>query len=501
MNQPYDIVIAGSGFAGSLAALMLHTKGFRVCLLEKGQHPRFAIGESSTPIADMALRDISAQYNLPWLADFSRYGSWQRAHPEVVCGLKRGFSYYKHEPGQPFSTDQNHSHELLVAASANNEQSDTNWLRADVDAFLIEKVNEYGIDYFDHTNIVSAHRKNGQWTVNTVQNGRSIPLTASFFIDATGGGALAEKLFAVRSSADSFQTNSFAVYSHFENLPKWATMLQQRGIPATDYPYNPDDSALHHLLHEGWVWVLRFNNNRTSWGFALDGWNDELNHLSTEQMWQLMLDRYPDIRTILSEAAYAPIPGRTLRSGRLQRRLDTGFGDGWVALPHTIGFVDPLFSSGIAHSLTGLEKVIKLLVNHFDAPDALYNDLKTYEQATFEELKLIDLLVAGCYKAMLYFPLFRAWSMLYFAFTILYEQRRLSNQPVDHFLCADEPLVHDIVNETYRNLLTIVNQSVITEADCDRFTDLVRERIKPLNSVGLLNPTAKNMYWHTVAAF
>ena len=123
-----DIMIAGAGFAGSLMALVLNSLGFRVCLVEKGKHPRFAIGESSTPVADLILRQLSQQYNLPWLKDFSRYGSWQQAHPEIVCGIKRGFSYFKHHPGKEFTTDANHSYELLVAASTDDLQSDTNWL-------------------------------------------------------------------------------------------------------------------------------------------------------------------------------------------------------------------------------------------------------------------------------------------------------------------------------------------------------------------------------------
>ena len=75
----YDILIAGAGFAGAITALVLHSRGFSVCLVEKGRHPRFAIGESSTPIADLLLRDLSVRYDLPWLYAFSRYGSWQEA--------------------------------------------------------------------------------------------------------------------------------------------------------------------------------------------------------------------------------------------------------------------------------------------------------------------------------------------------------------------------------------------------------------------------------------
>jgi FADH2 O2-dependent halogenase len=165
-HHDFDILIAGAGFAGSLMALILNNIGFRVCLVEKGQHPRFAIGESSTPIADMILRQLSQQYNLPWLKDFSRYGSWQQSHPEIVCGIKRGFSYFKHEPGKEFITDSIHSNELLVAASTDDIQSDTNWLRADFDAFLVTKVQEADIAYFDLTEIVSAEKNTG-WIFHT----------------------------------------------------------------------------------------------------------------------------------------------------------------------------------------------------------------------------------------------------------------------------------------------------------------------------------------------
>ena len=109
----YDIIVAGGGFAGSITALILDQLNFKVCLIEKGKHPRFAIGESSTPVADLLLRELSSKYNLPWLRDFSRYGSWQATHPDIICGIKRGFSFFKHYPGKEFSTDTNHTLSLI----------------------------------------------------------------------------------------------------------------------------------------------------------------------------------------------------------------------------------------------------------------------------------------------------------------------------------------------------------------------------------------------------
>ena len=498
-KNDYDILIAGAGFAGSLTALILHNLGFKVCLLEKGQHPRFAIGESSTPVADMILRNLASKYNLPWLHDFSRYGSWQQTHPEIVCGIKRGFSFFKHYPGKKFTTDENHTNELLVAASADDMQSDTNWLRADLDAFLVNKVKEAGINYIDLTEIIKA-KKNTQWEFHISRfNERNI-IHVSFFIDATGSDGLLDKLLGIESSADEYLTNSMAIFSHFNHVLRWTDKLQKAGIPIDDFPYNPDNSALHHILDEGWLWMLRFNDQRTSFGFVLDDSTAFYKNLPTEKIWNDILIKYPSINNIIKDASLATQPGKIIRSARLQRRIKHCFGSGWVCLPHTAGFVDPLFSSGIAHSLSGIEKIIYILSQYWDNNKLLQQNLKEYEYSVFEELKLMDQLIAGCYKTMAHFELFNAWSMLYFASMIAHEHRRMQHQSPGYFLNADDPSIRDMVQKSYADLLKLISHQKPSREDIAWFTNIIRKRIHPFNTAGLLDSSSKNMYRHTVAA-
>src|SRR5665213_290995 len=100
MNGPlYDIAVAGSGFAGSLMAMICHRLGRSVILLEKGRHPRFTIGESSTPLTNLLLEDLTIRYNLPALTPLAKWGTWQKVYPHVACGLKRGFTFYHHTLG------------------------------------------------------------------------------------------------------------------------------------------------------------------------------------------------------------------------------------------------------------------------------------------------------------------------------------------------------------------------------------------------------------------
>ena len=69
----HDLAILGSGLGGSIAALIAKQMGLNPILIEKGSHPRFAIGESSTPQADIALANIADTYNLPQLKPLARY--------------------------------------------------------------------------------------------------------------------------------------------------------------------------------------------------------------------------------------------------------------------------------------------------------------------------------------------------------------------------------------------------------------------------------------------
>src|SRR5437764_5503241 len=112
-----DLAILGSGFGGTLLALVARKLGYSVALLERGSHPRFAIGESSTPLADFKLAAIAERFGLDWLRPLAKYGSWKRAQPEIGCGLKRGFSFFRHQAGQPYRAHSDNGNALLVAAS------------------------------------------------------------------------------------------------------------------------------------------------------------------------------------------------------------------------------------------------------------------------------------------------------------------------------------------------------------------------------------------------
>ena len=80
MKRSCEVAIVGSGFAGSLLARVLAVLGYDVVLLERGTHPRFAIGESSTPLANLSLERLGDQrYGLADCYRLATHGRWLRA--------------------------------------------------------------------------------------------------------------------------------------------------------------------------------------------------------------------------------------------------------------------------------------------------------------------------------------------------------------------------------------------------------------------------------------
>ena len=85
----FDVAILGSGFSGSLMSWLLQAAGLRTVLVDRARHPRFAIGESSTPAANLILRSLATEYDLPELAALSRgLFAWHRSHGFCArCGV------------------------------------------------------------------------------------------------------------------------------------------------------------------------------------------------------------------------------------------------------------------------------------------------------------------------------------------------------------------------------------------------------------------------------
>ena len=488
----------GSGFAGSLLARVLATLGYDVALLERGTHPRFAIGESTTPLANLSLERLAVRYGLADCYQLSTHGRWLAHLPEVRRGLKRGFTYYRHHPGEQFAVRGLESERLLVAASPNDALSDTHWLRSDVDHHFVKRAEAAGVEYLDRTELTAAGFVDGVARLTGRRDGQPLELSAGFVIDASGPGGFLARQLGIPSALDSTHTRSALVFGHFDDVRLMAE--EAPTLPAGPYP--DDWAAVHHLIDEGWMYSLRFDHGTTSAGFlltpdglaSLDGGGGK----DPVQLWRTLLDRYPTIDRLFGEArAILPIGFVP----RVQHRLARGAGARWALIPHAYAFVDPLFSTGIAW---GLRAVERLALAFEDArrgdrrPDAA--TLGRYDAALSVEADQIDLVVAGAYEALAHFDLFAAQAMLYFATVSFAEvSQRLGGgdgAAWKGFLGVGDEVMGPLPRESLERLRRITRGrrepgSARARAE---FSGWIADSIAARNVAGLADPSRRNLY-------
>jgi FADH2 O2-dependent halogenase len=496
MKEYCEVAIVGSGFAGSLLARILAVLGYDVVLLEKGTHPRFAIGESSTPLANLSLERIATRYGLSDCYDLAAHGRWVSRFPELRRGRKRGFTYYRNHPGQRFENRGLDSERLLVAASPGDAISDSHWLRADVDHHFVREAIAAGVSYLDRTTIEKAEFTTEGARLSGNRDGSGLDLRARFVIDASGpGGFLAEQL-SIPSGMERTHSRASLVYSHFDNARSMSQVAP--GLP--EGPYPDDWAAVHHVLDEGWMYSLRFDDGLTSAGFLLTPRGlaslGPSHPANAESLWRAMLARYPTLGDAYASArAVRPIAFVPL----IQHRLTRAVGQSWLLMPHAYAFVDPLFSTGIAWSLRAVERIaLAFEATGNGVPDA--TTLNRYESALAAEADQIDLVVAGAYEAMAHFDLFAAQAMLYFASVSFAEasQRLTPDDSVawKGFMGVGDEVLNDIPRESLQRLKTITGSRGATGSADERaaFVDWISAAIAPRNIAGLADASRKNLY-------
>ncbi len=490
LSDRYDVAVVGSGFAGSLIAMIARRLGHSVVLLEKGTHPRTVIGESSTPLSNLLLEELATRYDLPALIPLSKWGSWQRTYPEVACGLKRGFTFHHHVFGSHAAADQDRRDQLLVAASPADEIADMHWYRADFDHLLVREAQAIGVDYLDRVTVEQLSETGGYTVLEGRCNGRELRIQAKFVIDATGPRGFLHHLLRLSEANVPGYPATQAIYSHFSGVRRLeGTQFSRTGDAA---PYPIDDAAVHHVFEGGWVWVLQFNNGITSAGVAATDECASLLHFTEgAAAWGRLIDSIPALNYQFSgskaQRPFTHIPRLSFRSARIA-------GEHWALLPSAAGFIDPLLSTGFPLTLLGISRLAEIIARDWDTP-RFARRLQEYAAQTDAELLATSRLIAGLYANMNNFSVFIALSLLYFAAASYAEAaRRLGKSHLaSSFLLCDHPTFGPQCNRLCQR-----SQEVLTSAESEVLIHDILAVIEPFNVAGLGRAGRRN--WHPVEA-
>lgn len=326
------------------------------------------------------------------------------------------------------------------------------------------------------------------WAVAwTNDDGRSERTTTTWVIDATGTGGLLGRALGLGRLDDALSNRTGAIFTHVRGVASWDALEREAGNDSTTTPFRSDDAAQHHLIAGAWVWMLRFANDVCSVGIvARDVGASDVP--DPDGAWRRRLARYPSLDRMLAKA----LPLRPLAViPRMSRLWERASGPGWAFLPTTAGFVDPLHSTGIAHTLQGVVRLAeRLLAPRFD--DAAWC---AYGRDVVDEVRWIDRLVGTATAMIDDFPLFTLACHLYFVATIACERGLAGLDTDTGFLAARDAVLRAVLDEACDDLASAAADPSKRHATCAA----IRDRLAPWDRAGLFNPHAGNRYAHTAA--
>ncbi|MEM9133631.1 MAG: NAD(P)/FAD-dependent oxidoreductase [Actinomycetota bacterium] len=406
----HDVVVLGSGLAGSILATILAQRGRSVLLLERGHHPRLAIGESLVPTSAMWFAILGHKHGIPELRTLAHLDSISR-NVGPSCGVKRGFGYVYHRDGQAHLDPDESSHFIGAKQPIFRESQ---FYRQDVDHHMVGVAQDYGVTYRDRTAVRAVDIDDDVATL-TLDGGDTV--TTRFVVDATGRNSVLADTYGLREEPCRLRHSSRTIFNHFRNVRPFEEVAPHAA--RSHYTAGWSEGTLHHVFDGGWFWVIPFNNypasrnDLVSVGVTVStDRHPRDDSIDPGKEFQSFIERFPLVERHLGPAE----PTRDfVGTDRIQYSSTTSVGHRFLLLQHAYGFIDPLFSRGIWRSLEAIDVVVDELLPALADDDLGPDRLAAIDVAQAAMLDDNDQMVHNAYRATRHYDTWTAWLRVWFA--------------------------------------------------------------------------------------
>lgn len=434
-KDPYDVIVLGSGLAGSMLGAIVARAGFRVLLVDAGSHPKFAIGESTVGYTLVHLRMLAERYDVPEIRHMSNLPACYK-HIGTTFGMKRHFGFIFHKDGHepdPREVNQFRLPKVLHKAA--------HYFRQDTDAYLFQTAIRHGCDAKQNYRVADVDIDDDGVTVHGIDG---TAFRGRYLVDGSGFRSPLATQLGLRDEPCRLKHHSRSIFTHMVGVEPTDDHV---GFGAEDTPPLPwHHGTMHHMFDRGWFWIIPFDNHPQSTnplcsvGLVLDPRTYPVrDDLTAEQEFWLHVDRFPMLKRQLTGARSAR---EWIRTGRLQYSTKRTVGDRWCMLSHAAGFIDPLFSRGLSNTSEILNALAWRLIDGLREDDLSAERFAYVEELERNLLRYNDELINCAFISFAHYDLwnavFRIWSYgsLPGAFRVSYAGLR-ANKTGDHRYWAE----------------------------------------------------------------
>lgn len=311
-ERSYDCLVVGAGPAGSAAAMEMSRAGLRVLVIDRGEFPRFRIGESFLPRTKAAFRRLGVLDRCLALPHARKVGV------EISMGDRRFGSrtfFFRDTIGS-------------------GEKEAFNMARAHLDAMLVDAARDAGAEVHVRCALNAVTHVSDEGVEAVTELGT---VRAKWIIDASGQATTLGREFGTRRF-HSFLRN-VAYFDHFENVIRPSGEAHQCfGLT---------------VLDEGWFWLIPLDDTKTSVGFvARESLHRSLDVRPEDRLWWA-IERTPIMAERMA-GARGPSQNRVISD--FTYRCDPFAGPGFFLIGDAAAFLDPVWSTGLTMGLLAAEQ-------------------------------------------------------------------------------------------------------------------------------------------------
>jgi flavin-dependent dehydrogenase len=309
-SESVEILIVGTGPAGSVAAALLRQQGRQVLVIEREQFPRFSIGESLLPQS---------------MAYLEQAGMLQ-AVVEAGFQFKNGAAFMRNGCYTDFDFRDKHTPGWGTTYQVQ---------RADFDHLLAKEAERFGaeIRYRHEVLDIALGQGEGGGARVTIKapDGVEYEVNAGFILDASGFGRILPRLLKLETPSN-FPVRG-AIFTHIED-----------GIRGSGFDRNKIRVTVHPKHCNVWFWTIPFAAGRCSLGVVAEtSFLDHYQGTPTERL-QAIVAEEPSLHALLDNAQW-DTPARQIVG--YSANVERLWGEGYALLGNAGEFLDPVFSSGV----------------------------------------------------------------------------------------------------------------------------------------------------------
>jgi flavin-dependent dehydrogenase len=326
-----EVVVIGGGPGGSTVSTLLAQQGLRVQLFERERFPRFHIGESLIPETYWVLKRLNM---LPKM---------QKSH--FVKKYSVQFVNSNGMNSAPFYFWDNKPHECSQTWQV---------VRSEFDKMMLDNAREHGVDVHEgvrvHDVLFEGDRAVGVRIKDTHGSFRDV--RARVVVDASGQNGLIMNRRNLRVWDPSL--NKGAIWTYWEGAyrdtgrDEGATLVIQTGNK------------------NGWFWYIPQHNDVVSVGVVAPFDYLFKGRPGYGETYEEEVANCPGVKKRVSSAkrvtGYFATKDYSYRSRQVA-------GDGWVLVGDAVGFLDPLYSSGVLLALWSGQQAADAIVEGLAADD------------------------------------------------------------------------------------------------------------------------------------